>query len=62
MQTINSDPTTTLVWQLDSNGFFYLVNNQLVLVTFPQFQPRVVDANVVQGSTGYIGWFYLSHR
>jgi hypothetical protein len=62
MQTISSDPATSLMWQLDSNGFFYLANNQLILVSFPQFQPRVVDANVVQGSTGYMGWFYLSHR
>jgi dipeptidyl aminopeptidase/acylaminoacyl peptidase len=59
MQTISSDAASALVWQPDSNGFFYLANDRLYLVTFPQFKPRLVDANVQQGSASYLDWLFL---
>jgi WD40 repeat protein len=62
MQAISSAPTLSLIWQPDSNGFFYLANDQLFLVTFPKFQPQVVDDNVRQGSSSYLDWFYLPRR
>ena len=62
MQTISRDPTSSLVWQPDSNGFFFLANDQLFLDTFPKFQPQVVDANVRQGSASYLDWLYLPRR
>ena len=54
LQEVTAEPVSQVLWQPDSQAFYYVAVGKLFRVGFPQVQPALLDQGVDSGSLGWL--------